>query len=154
MQSLDSVLKPLSNNLILIRKNLDNNQYEIEMGIPKDWIFEKNNNIDCEVLGENENGKLIKIMPLNEKVLIDNLIIFAEKIVMVNEEIEKQKVEFEKKMEETRITLINQFMEFHNDMEKKITLSFKEEKSETSTTDKEKSKKRNNKSENSGESNE
>ena len=83
----ESALKPITGNLISIKRDPVNGWYELEIGIPKEWVFDGNEIIDCKVTVESDAGKIVKIFPKNDDIIIDDLILFVDVIIETNNRI-------------------------------------------------------------------
>ena len=64
MKTIEAILEPITGYLFSITRNTLKGWYEMEIGIPKGWVFTDNDEIKCHVVEENANGKLILIAPL------------------------------------------------------------------------------------------
>ena len=105
MKTIEAILDPISSYLISITRNPMEGWYEMEIGIPKGWVFNENKEIKCEVLSEEEAGKLVKIFPKNSDIVIDDLVAFIVVIIATNKKIADKEKEFTDKMAAMRNTL-------------------------------------------------
>jgi hypothetical protein len=125
MKEVESILAPITGYLVVISRNTLKGWYELEVGIPKNWVFNENNEIGIEVLDEDDNGKLIKIFPKNQSVVIDDLILFVEVVINTNKKIAEKEEEFKKQMEEMRKGLEKKAEEFFKELGELKENSFK-----------------------------
>lgn len=124
MSLVEGKLKIISKNLISITRNTVKGWYELEIGIPSSWAFNGNEGIDCDIISENDAGKLLKISPKNKNVIVDDLMLFVRRIIETNEEIaEKEKI-FTRRMEDMKKKLEKEAEKFYNDLEKLKKTSF------------------------------
>lgn len=117
MRTLEKVLNKLDGYLLSIKRNPDIGMYELEIGIPKNWVYKDTQKIKCEAYHETDDGKLIKIIPIVDGVVIDDLIDFVEAIIDVNDKINKMQEEFDKKMAKTKKILEDQVQDFYNEID-------------------------------------
>lgn len=119
MSVINDKIKPIDQYLIEISKNTVTDLFELKIGIPYSWEYKSNKKIDCEVLLENEenNGKILKIFPLDDKIIIDDLIDYAVVIVNTNAKIVEMQEKFNKEIEKTKITLEGKIKEFMGDID-------------------------------------
>jgi hypothetical protein len=115
MKEVESILEPISSNFVSLIRNPMKGWFELEIGIPNTWVFDANKEIDIETVNETEVGKVIKIIPKNNNVVVDDVILFARIIISTN-----------KKIAEKEQELKNQLEEMKKGMEKKAGSFFKE----------------------------
>jgi len=125
MKIIESALEPIIEYFVSITNNTVEGKLEMEIGIPKGWVFNENKEIKCEVLAENEAGKLIKITPKNNKVVIDDLVSFVEIIIETNRKIAEKEKEFTSKMEEMKGVLEKEAKKFYEELDELKENSFK-----------------------------
>ena len=125
MKTIESILDPITSYLISIKRNPMEGWYEMEIGIPKGWIFNENKEIKCEVLSEEETGKLVKISPKNLDIVIDDLVAFIVVIIATNKKISDKEKEFTDKMSVMRNTLEKEVKEFYEELDEIKENSFK-----------------------------
>ena len=87
MKELESILHPISSNFVLLTRNPMRGWFELQIGIPNNWAFSANDEIDVEIINETEVGKVIKIFPKNDNLVVDDLVLFAEIIINTNKKI-------------------------------------------------------------------
>jgi hypothetical protein len=138
MGIIESALAPIEGYLWTIKRNTQEGWYELEIGIPNSWVFNSNNEIDCEVITETETGKIIRIFPKNNGLDVDDLNLFVQVIIDINQKIAAKEKEFADKMEEMKKTLEKQASEFYKELDdlkdtsfKKLTSNYSGEKKET-----------------------
>lgn len=125
MKTIDLALQPITGYLISITRNTVNGWYELEIGIPKNWVFEDNNEIKCEVLNQSDAGMLIKISPKNSNIFIDDLVEYVEIIVETNDKIAEKERQFTDKMEEMKTVLEQEAKKFYKELDELKENSFK-----------------------------
>jgi len=125
MKTIEALLEPLNGYLISITRNAVEGWYEMELGIPKGWVFNENNEIKCEVLNELESGKIIKISPKNVNIVIDDLITFVFIIMETNKKIAEKEKEFTDRMAAMRDNLEREVKEYYDELDKMRENSFK-----------------------------
>ena len=125
MGIIESALAPIEGYLWTIKRNTQEGWYELEIGIPNSWVFNSNNEIDCEVTTETETGKIIRIFPKNSGLDVDNLTHFVQIIIDTNQRISAKEKEFADKMEEMKKTLEKQASEFYKELDDLKDTSFK-----------------------------
>lgn len=125
MKTIESILNPLTGYLISITRNTINGWYELEIGIPANWVFDENEIIECEVLKESEAGKLIKVKPKNLNVVLDDLISFVDVIIETNKRIADKEKQFNDKMEKMKIQLEEEAKKFYKELDELKENSFK-----------------------------
>lgn len=124
MNTIDLALQAVTGYLISITRNTKNGWYELEIGIPKNWVYDESDEIACEILDESSTGKLINIAPKNEDVLIDDLIAFVKIIIETNERIAIKEQEFKDKMEEMKASLEKEAKKFYQELDELRENSF------------------------------
>ena len=125
MNVLNDRLKTVTGYLINITRDWENGWYFIEVAVPVSWEIGDNDDIECEVLNENPKGKMVKIAPKNNNVILDDLILFAEIIIETNIEIQKKEKEFEEKINDMKKKLELQAKEFYTQLDEHKKTSFK-----------------------------
>ena len=125
MKTIELILDPITGYLISIKRNPMKGWYEMEIGIPKGWVFNENKEIKCEVLSEEETGKVIKISPKNIDIVIDDLVAFIVVIIATNKKIADKEKEFTDKMAAMRNTLEKEVKEFYEELDEIKENSFK-----------------------------
>lgn len=125
MKTIESILEPITGYLFSITRDTLHGWYELEIGIPKGWVFNENKEIKCEVLNENENGKLIKISPKKHDIVVDDLIAFVELIIETNKKITEKEKEFADKMADMKKTLEEEAKQFYKELDELKENSFK-----------------------------
>ena len=125
MNIIESVLEPINGFLISISRDTINGWYDIEIGLPTKWVFASNEDITCEVINENDNGKLIKVSPLHHEVTIDNLVGFVNSIISTNKKIAEKEKEFTDKMSEMKNLLEQEAKKFYEELDDLKDESFK-----------------------------
>lgn len=125
MKLIESALDQTTGYLISIERDTVNSCYFIKFGIPKKWVYDSNNDIECEVLHENESGSIIKISPKNDNIVIDDLIEFSNIIVETNERIAKKEEEFKERMNVIKLSMEIEAKEFFTELDALKETSFK-----------------------------
>jgi hypothetical protein len=125
MKPIELTLQPITGYLISISRDTVYGWYELEIGIPNKWEFGENNDIKCEVLNKTDAGKLIKISPKNNYIVIDDLITFVEIIIETNRKIAEKEKQFTDKMEEMKSELETKAKNFYKELDELKENSFK-----------------------------
>jgi len=125
MKVIENALEPISSFLISMTRNTKEGWYELEIGIPNNWVFEDNDNIMCEVIAQIDEGKFIKILPKNYGVVADDLVKFVEIIIQTNERISAKEKEFTDKMEQMKAQLEKEAKKFYEELDDLKEKSFK-----------------------------
>jgi len=102
MKVVYNALSRISSNLISITRNTENGWYEFEIGIPATWAFKNTSEITCEILTENPVGKILRISPVVDTILIDDLIDFVSLIIETNQKIVEKENAFYKTIEDIK----------------------------------------------------
>jgi hypothetical protein len=116
-KTVENALETITGYLISITRNTKNGWYELEIGIPSTWIFNGNDEINCNVLEESETGKLLNISPKTENISVDVLISFVELIISVNIKIAEKELELNNKMEEIKSELEGKLKGFYEELD-------------------------------------
>jgi hypothetical protein len=127
MKPVELALSTTDGYINSITRKITENQWwwELEIGLPKTWVYDENNKIGCEVIFENNSGKLIKISPKIKGVVIDDLISFVEIIIATNEKISEKEKQFTDKMQEMKGVLEKEAQKFYQELEELKENSFK-----------------------------
>ena len=99
MKEVESILEPISSNFVSLTRNPMKGWFELEIGIPNTWVFDANKEIDVETVNETEVGKVIKIIPKNGNVVVDDVILFAR---IIKRGMEKKAGSFFKELDELK----------------------------------------------------
>lgn len=125
MKRIEAALKPIDGYLISIARDTVNGWYEIEIGLPPTWVFDGNKKIGCEVLIDSDEGKLIKITPKNNNIVIDDLVDFVGVIIIANQKIVEKEKQFTDTMEEMKKELEEKAKDYFQEIEEITEESFK-----------------------------
>ncbi|MFW6246567.1 MAG: hypothetical protein ACOC22_00125 [bacterium] len=125
MGVVENELKRVEGHLISMSRNPMKGWYEIEVGVYKSWVFDNNKDIECKIIAEDDDGKLLKISPKNNKVTVDELIRFVELIIETNERIAEKEREFAKEMEKMKELLEEKAKSFYTELDSLKDSSFK-----------------------------
>ena len=120
MKTIDKILKEkgVDGYILTINRNPEFGYYELEVGIPKTWVYQKTDIIDFEVIAETEKNILLHIFPSQQDVVvIDDLIEFVSLIISTNEKILRMQQEFDDEMKKVKEVLENQAKEFYKKLE-------------------------------------
>lgn len=124
MKIFESILEPIFEYFVSFTHNTDEGCIEMIIGIPKGWVFDENREIKCEILTENENGKLIKISPKNNNIVIDDLITFVQIIIETNGKIAEKEKQFTDRMAEMKGVLEKEAKKFYEELDELRLNSF------------------------------
>ena len=125
MKTIESALHPTDGYITAFTRNTVEGWWELEVGIPKSWVFNENNEIKCEVISESDFGKLIKVSPKNANVVVDDLVSFVEIIIKTNEKIAEKEQEFGNEMAEMKKMLEEKAKKFYQELYELKENSFK-----------------------------
>ena len=125
MGVVQNALNPLEGYLISLTRDTINGWYELEVGLPTKWVYDENKEIKCEILAEDDEYRMLKIVPKNQKVSVDDLIRFFEIIIETNAQIAKKEEEFKKKMEKIKKELEEDAKKFYAELDNLKQSSFK-----------------------------
>lgn len=149
MGVVQEALNPLEGYLVSLSRNTVSGWYELEVGLPTKWVYDENKEIKCDVIAEDDEYRLLKIIPKNQKVSIDDLINFFEIVVETNEKIAQKEDEFKKKMEKIKKELEDDAIKFYAELDslkensfKNVNTKFEKKLQESQDTEKNKRKSR------------
>ena len=125
MKTIEGALAAVDGYLISIARDTVNGWYELEIGLPPTWVIDENEKIGCEVLIDEEEGKLIRVSPKNHNIVIDDLVGFVEIIVKTNAMIAEKEKQFTDKMEEMKKELEAEAREYYQELDELKEESFK-----------------------------
>lgn len=138
MKPLETALTSTEGYIQSFTRNTLKGWWELEIGIPINWVFDENSKVGCEITVESDLGKLIKIFPKEENVVIDDLIEFVEVIIKTNEVIAEKEKQFKESMNDLKEELEEKAKDYYKELEEIRENSFKknnEEFTNTLTTD-------------------
>lgn len=125
MKTIELALEPITGYLVSIKRNTVNGCYELEIGLPAKWEFGDNDEIKCEVLIQNDDGKLVKISPKNSDIVIDDLVAFVEIIIHTNGKIVEKEKQFTDRMQEMKGMLEKEAKKFYEELDELKISSFR-----------------------------
>ncbi len=125
MKPIEEALQPITGYLISITRNPLDGWYELEIGIPNAWVFDENDEIKCEILDKSDKGKLIKIFPKNNSIVLDDLLTFVQIILETNKKIAEKEKQFTDKMEQMKGMLEQEALKFYEELDSLKENSFK-----------------------------
>jgi len=125
MKPIHEKLEPTDGYITSFTRNTVEGWWEVEVGLPASWVFDENSKIGCEVVMENEIGKLIKVSPKKNNIYIDDLITFVEVIIKTNEKIAEKEKQFTDKMQEMKGILEKEAKKFYQELDELKENSFK-----------------------------
>lgn len=125
MKTVESILDPISSYLISMTRNTIEGWYELEIGIPKLWAYDQNNEIGIEMISKTDEGNVLKIFPKNRDVVIDDLFAFVKVIIETNEKIAEKEIEFSEEMQEMKNLLEQKAQKFYKEIDELKDNSFK-----------------------------
>lgn len=124
METIDKALEGITGYLSSIKRNPARGWYELEIGIPDKWVFDDNDEIECEILAESKNGKFIRIAPKADGVIVDSLITFVKIIILTNIRIAEKEQEFESKLQEMKDSLVAEAKRYYQELDELKENSF------------------------------
>ena len=131
---IENALKPTNGYVLKMTRDTVKGCYELEVGIPNNWVYAENDDIKCEILNEFDTGKLVKISPNKNDIVVDDLFHFVEVIIITNEKIAKKEEEFKNKMNEMKNMLESEAKNFYAELDKLKENSFKDLKDNKAST--------------------
>ena len=137
MNTIEESLEPISGYLYSITRDTVNGWYMLEVGIPDKWVYRENKYIGCEIINENEDGKLIRISPKIDKITLDDLIRFVSIIIDTNNRIAEKEIEFQQQMEIAKKELEKNASKYYEEVDFIKENSFELENKKTESSDSE-----------------
>lgn len=125
MKPVQAALAPTDGYIQSWIRNTVEGWWEFEVGLPATWVFDENSKISCEVVVENDVGKLIKVAPKSHNVVVDDLLAFVEVIIETNEKIAAKEKEFTDRIQKMKEVLEKEALEFYTDLDELKENSFK-----------------------------
>ena len=125
MKAVELALEPTNGYLLSMTKDTFNGWWELEVGLPNNWVYSDNDMITCKIINENDKGKLVKISPNKANVSIDDLIMYVVILIETNKKIEEKEIEFKRKIDELKTTLEQQAKDFYQELDTMREDSFK-----------------------------
>lgn len=125
MKVIDSALKGVEGYLISMERDTEHGWYTLQVGLPKNWVFDSNTEIDCDVINETSVGKIVRISPLNENIVADDLFEFLSIIIKTNNRIAEKEKEFSDRMDEMKSVLEKEAKKFYEELDELKENSFK-----------------------------
>jgi len=125
MKNLQTILNNVEGYLISIQRNAEDGMYELEVGIPKNWVYKATKTIDYETILESDAGAIIKIFAKDNSLVIDDLIDFVDVIIETNQRIARMQEEFDEKMKKTKEELVSERLLFDEKLDEVRETSFK-----------------------------
>lgn len=124
---IEKALEPTSGYVISMTRDTVHGWYELEVGIPSNWVYSGNENINCEILNEVKDvGRIIKVTQKNDEVNVDDLYYFVELIIHTNQKIAEKEEQFKTKMSEMKNLLEKEAKSFYEELDKLKEDSFKD----------------------------
>ena len=117
MKTIEEGLEPFSGHLLALKRDTLNGWYYLEIGIPKDWIFNDNDFIECENIQKSDEGVMLKIAPKEEGIIVDDLFAFVMLIIQTNSKISKMENEFTDQMAHVKKDLEDQYKDFYKQLQ-------------------------------------
>jgi len=125
MKPIQAALAPTDGYIKSFSRNTVEGWWEVEIGLPINWVYDENVKIGCEIVFENEVGKLVKVYPKKTDVVLDDLIAFVEIIIATNERIAEKEKQFTDKMQEMKGILEDEAKKFYQELDELKENSFK-----------------------------
>jgi len=129
MKIIESALTSTDGYIASFTRNTIEGWWELEVGLPKSWVFEENTKIECEVVYEDESGKVVRIFPKKKGIVIDDLVAFVEIVIGTNGKIAEKEKQFTAKMQEMKDVLEKEANRFYKELDELKENSFKRENS-------------------------
>jgi nitrate reductase NapAB chaperone NapD len=125
MDRLEKLLEPLEGVLITISRNTVEGWYELEIGVPAKWAIVGNPMVNCEIVGESEEGKLIVVSPTKQDIGLDTLVDFVKMLIKTNKKIAEKEALFAAKMANIKKDLQEEASQFYRELDEMRENSFK-----------------------------
>lgn len=126
MKIIEKALKPVDGYVSTFKRNTQEGCWELEVGLPKGWVYDENDKIGCETIIDNDLGVLIRVYPKDsEDIVIDDLVSFVKIIITTNKKIAEKEKEFTERMSEMRGVLENEAKKFYTELDELKENSFK-----------------------------
>lgn len=122
----EEALNKIAGYFSSLKRNTEEGTHELEVGIPANWVYKDNNYIGCEIIHETNDGKLLRIYPKTDKIVIDDLINFVTVIIGTNKKIAEKEAEFQEQMELVKKELESRASKFYDDLDILKKSSFNE----------------------------
>jgi hypothetical protein len=125
MKTIELALESTNGYINSFTRNTVEGWWELEVGLPKTWVFDENDEITYEILQQNDVGKLIKVSPKNQDIVIDDLITFVEIIIDTNKKIAEKEKQFTDRMQEMKGVLEKEAKKFYEELDELKVNSFR-----------------------------
>ena len=122
----ENILEPLDGYLASLKRNTIEGWYELEVGLPKDWVYKETNLIECKVIIKSDDGVLVKVAPKEKGITVDDLIDYVQLIVETNERIESKEQEFKESITQVKKDLEEKAKKFYEELDKMKEITFTE----------------------------
>ena len=132
--TIENALAPLKGYFSSLTYDGMTGYYTLLIGLYKGWIFQSNDLIECKVIAEDGEGKLIKIFPKKDGITSDDLLLFAKVIIDTNLKIAEEEKRFAQKMEKMKEQLEQEANLFYEELGKMKEKSFKAIKDTTQSS--------------------
>lgn len=124
MKQIELALQSVDGYLLSISRNALDGWYELEVGLPNNWVYDGNNKISCEVIDKTDAGVLLKVSPKNKYIAVDDLVLFVEMIIETNKKIVEKEKQFTDKMQEMKSMLEAEAKKFYLEVDELKANSF------------------------------
>lgn len=125
MENIENKLDEIKDYCFLIKRNSDEEWWELEIGIPSSWEVKDNKDIGFTILNENNVGKQLHVFPKKNNVSIDDLILYVKIIIKTNEEISEKEEKFTEFIKKEKENLENSIKKFYEKLEEDKINAFK-----------------------------
>jgi len=123
-KTLEEYFDPLEGYFLNLTRNTQKGIYEMEVGVPKNWVYKKTKKVDVEEVVKSERGILIKISPANDDCVLDDLYEYILVVIETNKKIEEKEEEFKKSIEEVKEEIKAKTKYFYDELNKMKEISF------------------------------
>lgn len=124
MGTVQKKLETLDGYLIRIERNPEIGAYYIVVGIEDGWVYRDTDKIICEEIGSGDGGKLVKISPIDDSIILDDLFLFFEKIIEINIKIIERRKEYEMEMKKMEEMIIEKEATLYDEINQLKDISF------------------------------
>lgn len=128
MNVIENKLNTVRGFLMSIYRNSKEGWYEIEVGMPINWVIKETKDINCEVAQTTEKGKVIIISPKPDvnNVSIDDLIEFLNHVIETNKRVEEKEKQLKLILESEKLALEEKVKKYFDELETIKQSSFDE----------------------------
>ena len=117
MKIIEQALESTKGYILSFERNTKEGIWEVQAGFPTEWVFQETDDVGCEIIKETDKGRLLKLFPKKDDVVIDDLIKFVEVIIAINNTINHREKEFKSEIEEIKSMMHEKAEKFYKELE-------------------------------------